>query len=324
MPAKKHHYVPVFYQKGFACSDHLLWVYDRKLHTYKRLRPKSICWSENLYTVQNTDMSGDTRIETDILGPIENAAATAIRSLRVDTKPDPQVFGDLIRFISFQYTRLPSFGRAVSKIIEVTLDQMMQMQFATPERAALALSKIGETGTDPQSMVEAVTNRHIRVTANERGFLRHMFDVATTLGNWLQNADWTFLVAPPTIGFVVCDHPFVTVPPQGSVLEGVSFGIPGSTSYFPINRHMCLKFREGDYGLQFAKADSQTVRTVNQNIAANSDRFIMGRSRSQLESIVKKSASTDFEPGERFSVEERTSPDESFMKFKIHPRRYFY
>jgi hypothetical protein len=39
MPARKHHFVPVFYQKGFADRDGLLWVYDRKLRTFKRLHP---------------------------------------------------------------------------------------------------------------------------------------------------------------------------------------------------------------------------------------------------------------------------------------------
>jgi hypothetical protein len=27
---KLHHYVPQFYQKGFADADGLLWVYDRR------------------------------------------------------------------------------------------------------------------------------------------------------------------------------------------------------------------------------------------------------------------------------------------------------
>jgi len=39
MAARKHHYVPVFYQKGFADANEMLSVYDRKLHTYKELHP---------------------------------------------------------------------------------------------------------------------------------------------------------------------------------------------------------------------------------------------------------------------------------------------
>ena len=36
-PPKKHHYVPVFYQRYFTNDKGLLWVYDRKLKTYNAL-----------------------------------------------------------------------------------------------------------------------------------------------------------------------------------------------------------------------------------------------------------------------------------------------
>jgi hypothetical protein len=47
----KHHYVPVFYQKHFAASDGLLWVYDRTLKTCKQLHPLSICFEHDLYAL---------------------------------------------------------------------------------------------------------------------------------------------------------------------------------------------------------------------------------------------------------------------------------
>src|ERR1017187_10459142 len=67
VPARKHHYVPQFYQKGFANADVFLCVYDRKLHTYKQLAPKVICRTEDLYTVKVQPGVNDTRIDTDII-----------------------------------------------------------------------------------------------------------------------------------------------------------------------------------------------------------------------------------------------------------------
>jgi hypothetical protein len=72
------------------------------------------------------------------------------------------------------------------------------------------------------------------------------------------------------------------------VLDGMSYGVPGATSYFPMTQAICLRVRHGDYGFSYQNVDSRTVRTVNHNIAANSDRFIMGPYLRQLEAIVEE------------------------------------
>src|ERR1051326_5448869 len=103
MAARKHHYVPQFYQKGFADVDGLLWVYDRKIHTYKKLHPTVICRSEDLYTIGHAHGPRDRRVETEILSPIESAAAPVIRKLRPGVVPNPMEYAQLVFFIAVQY-----------------------------------------------------------------------------------------------------------------------------------------------------------------------------------------------------------------------------
>jgi uncharacterized protein DUF4238 len=224
---------------------------------------------------------------------------------------------------------LPSFGEAVSRTLEATMDEFLRMRFGTLERAESALKELeaeqGASNIDAASMVDSVVNKRIRAHANETAFLEQMFKQANTLGLWLEDSEWTFLVAPESSGFVVCDHPFVSVPPEGMALDGMSYGVPGATSYFPMTQSLCLRVRHGDYAFTYENVDSRTVRTVNYNIAANSDRFIMGPNRRQLEAIVDKSGCVKPELGERFSVDLiKADENESFLKFTIHPRRYFY
>jgi Protein of unknown function (DUF4238) len=138
-------------------------------------------------------------------------------------------------------------------------------------------------------------------------------------------ADWCFLVAPTTHPFILCDHPFTSVPPQGIPLDGIGPGLPGVVSYFPISKRLCLKFYFGEFATKFLDIDSLYVRLVNRNVAANSERFIMGTSREQLEDIVVSTGSNEFEPGEQFSVTVLKSNDNaSFVKFGFPPGRYFY
>jgi len=329
MQAKKHHYVPVFYQKGFAGAEGLLWVYDRTLQTYKQLHPIVVCRAEDLYAVRPEKGPRDGRIETDVLSPIEGLAAPIIRKLSPGIILNLTELRALVMFIGLQVTRLPSFGRAVSKALEATMDEWLRIRFGTLERAESALSELeretGERQIDAASVVDSVVNQRIRAHANETVFLDHMFKQANTLGLWLEDSEWTFLVAPQSSGFIVCDHPFVSVPPKGMAIDGMGFGIPGASSYFPMTERLCLRVRHGDYGFTYQNVDSHTVRTVNYNIAANSDRFIMASNRRQLEAIVVKSGCMGPEPGERFSVDVvKANQSESFLKLTIHPRRYFY
>ena len=53
--ARKHHYVPVFYQNHFTNDNGLLFVYDRKRQIYLELHPRSICHQSDLYATKPTD-----------------------------------------------------------------------------------------------------------------------------------------------------------------------------------------------------------------------------------------------------------------------------
>jgi Protein of unknown function (DUF4238) len=330
MAARKHHYVPVFYQRGFSDPDGLLWRYDRNSGEYKQLPPKVNCREEDLYAVQRSDGTWDRRIETDVLRHIDEAAAKVIRNLTTDSKPNRMEIRHLVAFIGLQHTRLPSFGKAVAKIVETEGDQWLRMQFRTRERAEQAFARYErKTGKKLASnaayMVEAVLNKRIKAHSKKGNFIRSMFDIANSLGLWLEESEWTILVAPSQSGFVVCDHPFTILPPKGSTLEGVGWGVPGSTCYFPLNHRLCLEAHHGDYGFRFTQVDSRHVRRINLNVAANSDRFVMASNLDHLRAVVKKSGCEDRQRGERYSVEV-FEPDANkiFTKFVSLPGRYFY
>jgi hypothetical protein len=61
------------------------------------------------------------------------------------------------------------------------------------------------------------------------------------------------------------------------------------------------------------------------NIAANSERFIMGPSKVQLENLVSRSGSSRMESTPRFILETVESDDDgALQKLSAQARRYFY
>ena len=209
------------------------------------------------------------------------------------------------------------------------MNEWIRMRFGTLERAESAMGQYEhETGSrqiDASSMMDAVVNRRVKAVANERVFVEHMFKIANQLGLRLEHSRWSILVAPDSGAFIVCDDPFVPIPPQGAKLSGMGFGIPGTVCYFPLTKKLCLKTIHGDYGIVYQNIDSRAVRTINHNIAAHSHRFVMAESRLHLEAVVVRSGSEEMEPRDRYSLEIiRPDADNTFSVFTNAPGRYFY
>ncbi|MGA7410151.1 MAG: DUF4238 domain-containing protein, partial [Bryobacteraceae bacterium] len=79
--AKKHHYVPQFYQRGFGDKLGLLWVYDRKNKTCKHLAPESICCRNYFYSVLPDNSAPDAQIESRGTSLIDSMGASLIRKI---------------------------------------------------------------------------------------------------------------------------------------------------------------------------------------------------------------------------------------------------
>jgi hypothetical protein len=324
---RKHHYVPVFYQRNFVNENGLLWVYDRKKRTCKELHPLVICFERDLYAVKPENAPRDMRVETKVLSLVDALGFRGIRDFQVGS-PNKDAEQEVGFFMAFQCTRVPTFSRDVRTTYARGIQELSRVSFANVERAKAVMEKyVQDTGDDlkvtPESMVEWVHEKRFEIIATETAFLTQMIQQAQSLTNVLLSLNWEVLSAPKDTGFIICDCPVVVVPPNGS--NQVGFLVPGSTKYFPLSRQLCLRL--GDQGMKrsLRRIGTEDVRVVNHNLAANSERFIMGPSRVQLESIVSRSGCTGMETIPRVTVETTQSDENgSIQMLSTQPRRYFY
>ncbi len=280
---RKHHNVPVFYQNNFVNERGLLWVYDRGRATYRELHPLVICFEKDLYAVKPENKPRDMQVESRILGTIDSTGFRGIRQFQVG-RPNSEAEEAVALFTAFQWARLPTISRDIRLTYAKAIEELSRITFANVERAKAVMEKYArDTGESikvtPESMVEAVQGKHIEITATEIPFLTNMMEQAVSLAKLLMGLNWEVLVAVEETGFIICDCPVVVVPPKGS--RQVGFLVPGSAKYFPLSRHLCLRFGDPGNSRRLRKIDKESVRIVNQNIAANSERFIMCPSRIQ-------------------------------------------
>jgi hypothetical protein len=323
---RKHHYVPVFYQSNFT-KDGLLWVYDRKRGTYKQLHPRVICFEKDLYAVKPENRPPDMQVESKILRLVDSLGSRGIRDFLVG-RPNNEAEYAVAFFMAFQWCRVPTMSRDIRTTYAQLIEELSRITFANVERAKAVMEQHErDTGealqVTPESMVESVQGKQFEIVATETAFLTNMMDQAMSLTRVLLQVDWEVLVACKETGFIICDCPVVVVPPKGS--DQVGFLVPGSAKYFPLSRHLCLRLGEPGKSRKHRRIDKEAVRIVNQNVAANSERFIIGPSRVQLENIVSRSGSATMESTPRFTVETvQSDEDSALQKISSHPRRYFY
>jgi hypothetical protein len=324
---RKHHYVPIFYQRAFTNENELLWVYDRVRREYKELHPLVVCFEKDLYAVKPDNKPLDMQVETKILRSVDAFGSRAIREF-IERKPTPESEDALALFIAFQWLRVPTQRRDIRATYVNLIDELTRISFANVERAKEVMERYAPdykegSSVTPESMVEAIQGKHVKVEATEMPFLTTMMEQAETLSELLPKLEWEILVAPNDTGFIICDCPVVVVPPKGS--NDVGFLVPGSVKYLPIERHHCVRLGEPGTLRRYRTIDKEAVRTINQNIAANSERFIMGPSQLQLEHVVTRSESQRIERKPRLIVETvQSDEDGSLQKLVSQPRRYFY
>ena len=323
---RKHHYIPVFYQGYFTNAEGLLWVYDRRLHTYKKLAPKSVCFEKDLYALRPDNAPRERLVESLALSRIDGMGSSAIREFLFE-QPNGQTIVALAYFIGVQFNRLPSVGRAVTAMWTKIGAVMMQGMATSVERMQSILDhyarKTGKSvNVSAESMVEAVRGGHIQAVATERPFLQGIFTHAETVSEAITQLDWQVLISPPETGFVICDSPVVVVPPRGAKIVG--FHAPGAVIYFPLTYRYCLRF--GDAGRPFShrKVSKETVQIINYNVTANSERFIMGPEKAQLVSVVRRSESIEEDLTPRFTIKTEEEGDSPLLEMTFQLRRYFY
>jgi hypothetical protein len=105
----------------------------------------------------------------------------------------------------------------------------------------------------------------------------------------------------------------------------VGFFVPGTVLYFPLNRQICVRLDGSGKPFGTRKISKEKVQVINRNIAANSERFVMGPDKAQLISSIKQSDSDEQDPTPRYTVETVNPNDRgSYLKLTHHPTRYFY
>jgi hypothetical protein len=323
----------VVYQKRFANDKGLLWVYDRVKRSFSERHPKVICCENDLYAVKPQSAPKDQRLESVALAQVDGDCATGIRSLisPLCGLPSGHYVSSLISyFVGLQYSRLPSMREFVTTMWQRGTEEMMRLTAVNEGRMQSVIDQYERATGDKitvsaKTMVESVKRGGVKVVVSETPFLKYVFKTANLVADTIIRASWEVIRAPAGSGFVLCDTPVVVVPPQG--IRQIGFLVPGTVTYVPLSREACLRVSNPRryQRLRYRDVTSETVTLINQNIAANSVRFIMSPEKKGLETVVAMSWCEGPYATSRVTFQRRNQNDKGSLELAtVNPRNYFY
>lgn len=329
--SKLHHYLPQFYLKSFAGKDGLVWTYDRANQRCLPLHPKVIAAENDFYSLPSEDARTRAIIEEMLANLVEGPVAPVINRLTSTYRPTQVELEYLALFVSFQRVRVPGIHQQMETVMKEFAKDFTRFSLATRERVAAGFDAIRrETGedvdVDPEDLVQFVKNGQWDIDIGRHAILRMMLDQAVDMAPVLASLNWSFLFAAKGRAFLTSDVPFVVVPPQGSAKEtGVGILTPGAVKYLPLTSGVCLRMGEPGCGVSTRIADGGVVRTINANVAANSERFIFADNDAGLQRAVRISEVGSPSNEDRVKVTVVEAPDGArYMidSFLSHARHY--
>jgi hypothetical protein len=295
--SKRHHYLPQFYLQGFAGKDGLLSLYDRETKTFRKQQPLNTALEKDFYTITDKQGLKSDGIE-QMLSDLETVAKCVIS--RLDTQQtgweNEQERVSFAIFIAFFHCRTPAFDKEQTALVEHLYRVWMKSNHPTEAVTAQWFAEFAkESGEEVdretiEEFYKMAQNDQYDVEVPRQYIVKLMGDAAMHLAEVLLTLNWTFVSAPPNLAFITSDAPFTIAPPPDLENDWRAYGVltPGAASSIPLSPRTCLIIA-GEGGKDcYGHIRKDAARHINENVAKNSDRFIIARDQPYLERLVKR------------------------------------
>lgn len=284
MPARRHHYVPQFYLRGFArdAAHPRLFVVDTESRTSFTTSPSNVAVELDFHTVDAPGHPPDivetqlAQLESEISPALERIRAS--RSLQSDENREL-----LISFIALLLVKNPGMRGRLSDAIGKAELYRLQMMASNPTAWDARMERAKREGTfeaeaDTQQLRELVLQGAFDIGLSVPAHLSLEFGVLPEIIALIAARDWMLFSAKDgQTGFVTSDNP-VTL--SWFDQEGAQFqpglGLRKTQLIFPISNDLAA-IGTFEYAPRVISADDDFVAKINGNTILLRNRQVYAR-----------------------------------------------
>jgi hypothetical protein len=257
--ARKHHYVPQMYLKGFANAKGQLWTNDASTGRAFPAPPDGIAAQRDW---NGLDVEGVRKDALEIeLGKFEGVIAPAVKRVR-----ESGSFGeaggdreDIINLVTLLAVRNPRNREGIHRVATNLLRGMLVAPFKDEKRWSAVVDRLKAVGkwadgapVDFSGFKKYIDENADRLYAHKNLTLETELDVAENMYPFFDSRRWRILKAKGgTGGFVTTDHPVCLNRPGARMnygqLYAPGFGLADEDIVFSLSSDVCLiGRREGE------------------------------------------------------------------------------
>lgn len=291
---KRHHFLPEAYLRRFTDDHGDLWVIDRKLGLVRRQSPEVTAAECELYTIDGDDGARDRRVEQALADLVDGPGQEPLKTLDEGRRLTEDGASKLALFAAALYVRTPAFREQHRQLAEQMRESLIG------DGVEPAVEPLPESHPDARRLHEAggVRADELLAMLNEaRGskrpyqneFVQMMVGLVPRLAGAMRSLEWFIAYAPSGKTFVTGDVPVIVTRPQNhNPLLGVGLTTPGSEKIIPLTSRVALLMGNEQPRpiVAHITLERDHLRSVNEALVRQSERFAMGRSRTLLESLL--------------------------------------
>jgi hypothetical protein len=257
--AKRHHYLPQFYLKGFTsktelkkkATHHFVWVYDKLENKWREAETKSAFVEKDLYTLNESFASSHKRI-----GTVDKAEKLFAEGLEID-------FSNLLNRI----IETPHIPDKNTEDYSILIGFLGLQYVRTPERIE-ELKEYKLTNSNEICGLPIVEMNQLKDFYIEQ----------------IQNFSWKIGVIEPESEdvFITSDYPCIEYRDTYFALENRQPAL--LELYFPLSSKLILVGKkESNEAPQVVIANKEDINTYNQEIYSKAKRFVASSKRLTLQ-----------------------------------------
>jgi hypothetical protein len=284
--AKLTHYLPRSYQGGFADGGGKLAVYDREQRRFDRRHPLRIAAIRHYYTPEGEAYLRD----------LDGRGISVIRKLDNREEIGLEERDSLAAYAAVLVTRVPRMLKALNEVGTQMERELNRIRFPSPDalRAAMETSNLSEeerAGFNADLMFEMIQTGDYYKELTQHGRTMSLLDHAAPLLDSFREMRWIIGHADENTAFITSDFPVVMLRSPNIEQESnaaIGYLTPGIRKAFPLSSRSCLYMDGTGDGLLHANFSRMDVRLTNLEVAAQCERYVLGRDMQHVENIVRK------------------------------------
>lgn len=288
MTARRHHYVPQCYLRGFVTEPQKpkLFVIDGKERRSFRTAPANVAAERDFHRIDVEGYEPDalenalSGFEAELSQALERIIAA--RSIK---EPDDRAY--LFNLMAMMAVKNPRFREEMRRFQEQIAKRILALAAAAPERWASQIRQIKAEGALPpdadedyQKVREFVEADQYRITVPTGRHLAMELKSLDTVLPFFFHRKWALLRAQPSrTGFITSDHPVCLMwsdPAQRDNFHGSGFGLRRTQIIFPISNELAVI---GAFEAREEERDAPDwlIAQINGTVAVYADRQIYAR-----------------------------------------------